>query len=320
MTHFNNSKPIRIWFTDMWPNFDFKQNHFTYYLSQHFNIEINHNPDFLIHSIYTKNYLNYNCYRICYTGENTRPDFTKSDFHIGFDFNDNPFYLRWPLFLMNKYAPELLLKEKDINSIIAQKKKFCSFVASNDQAKERIELFQMLSNYKRVDSGGKVLNNIGSPVADKLEFLKESKFNIAYENSSHPGYTTEKIFEAFLTNNIPVYWGNPEINKDFNEKAFINAHNFKTTKDLVEYIKYIDEDESAYRSMLQESCFVNNEIPEQFQISRFISFFDSIFQQARRKKPVSKFANRIEFTCDRINYTANRIKYYSGRVKSRILK
>ncbi len=85
-------------------------------------------------------------------------------------------------------------------------------------------------------------------------------------------------------------------------------------------IKYIDEDESAYRSMLQESCFANNQIPEQFQISRFISFFGSIFQQAGRKKPVSKFTNRIEFMSDRINYATNRIKYYSGTVKSRILK
>lgn len=303
----------------MWPNFDFEQNHFTYYLSQHFRIEISRKPDFLIHSVYTKNYLNYNCYRICYTGENTRPDFTKSDFHLGFDFIDSPFYLRWPLFLMTKSDPELLLKEKDIDAIINQKKQFCSFVVSNDQAKERIKLFNELSTYKRVESGGKLLNNIGSPVADKLEFLKGSKFNIAYENSSYPGYTTEKIFEAFLTNNIPVYWGNPEINKDFNAKAFINAHNFKTTHDLVEYIQYIDEDESAYRSILQESCFTNNEIPAQFQISRFISFFYFIFHQAGRKKPVSKFLNRIEFMSDRINYTANKMKYYSRRVKSSIL-
>ncbi len=222
----------------MWPNFDFEQNHFTYYLRQYFKIEINRKPDFLIHSVYAKNYLNYNCYRICYTAENTRPDFKKSDFHIGFDFNDKPNYLRWPQFLMQKTSPNLLLKEKNIELIINQKKRFCSFVVSNDQAKERIDLFKKLSTYKRVDSGGKFLNNIGWAIADKVEFLKESKFNIAYENSSYPGYTTEKIFEAFLANNIPVYWGNPEINKDFNEKAFINAHNFRTTKDLVEYIKY----------------------------------------------------------------------------------
>jgi hypothetical protein len=311
-------KPIRIWFSDMWPNFDFEHNYFTWHLKQNFNIEINRKPDFLIHSIYTKNYLNYDCYRICCTGENTRPDFTKSDFQIGFDYIDNPFYLRWPLFLMNKNVPELLLKVKDIDSIIRQKKRFCSFVVSNDQAKERIDLFKNLSAYKRVDSGGKYLNNIGSPVADKLEFLKESKFNIAYENSSYPGYSTEKIFEAFLTYNIPVYWGNFVINKDFNEKAFINTHNFKTIQDLVEFIKYIDEDESAYRSMLKESCFVNNEIPVQFQVSHFIEFFDYIFGQAGRKKPVSKFTNRIEFISDRINYASNRIQYFSGKVRSRI--
>lgn len=302
----------------MWPNFDFQHNHFTYYLGKHFNIELNRNPDFLIHSVYTKNYLNYNCHRICYTGENTRPDFTRSDFHIGFDFNDHPNYLRWPLYLMNKFSPRELLMDKDLDLLATKKKRFCSFVVSNDQAKERIELFKLLSNYKKVDSGGKFLNNIGSPVADKLDFLASSKFNIAYENSSYPGYTTEKIFEAFLTNNIAIYWGNPLIHQDFNERSFINAHNFQTAEDLVEYIKYLDNDDIAYRAMLQENYFINNSIPHPFQIERFLEFFDAIFQSATSNKPVYKLNNRFEYLIDRVAATANRIKYYSGRVKNKL--
>lgn len=290
------SKKIKIWFTDMWANFDNHKNYFTHYLSNYFNIEINPKPDFLIHSILGKKYLKYNCYKICFTGENTRPDFTKSDYHIGFDYNDDSRYLRWPLFLMNRFIPELLLKQKDSSEILKRKKRFCSFVVSNDGPKERIQFFNELSKYKRVDSGGKVLNNIGGRVEDKNEFIKESKFNICFENVSYPGYTTEKLFEAFIANTIPIYWGNPMVNKDFNEKSFININNFSSFQDAIEYIKYIDQDDKEYKSIIDQNYFVNNELPEAFKIEKFISFFDSIFSQAKKNKPVYSFIHRIEYT------------------------
>jgi hypothetical protein len=287
--------PIKIWFTDMWKGFDFQDNYFTIHLSQYFDIELNPNPDYLIHSVYSKNYLNYNCCRICVSGENTRPDFIRSDFHIGFDFIESPFFLRWPLFLMGRYRPEDLLKEKDIDRIFSQKKRFCSFVVSNVDAVERIAFFQKLNEYKKVDSGGKFLNNIGAPVSDKLGFLNESKFNITFENISSPGYTSEKIFDAFLANSIPIYWGNPEVGADFNERAFINVHNFNSTDDLIQYIKWLDENDEAYKEMLQESGFIGNEIPKQFKLEKFIAFFDYIFNDKGKKKKVYPFSNKIEY-------------------------
>ena len=65
--------------------------------------------------------------------------------------------------------------------------------------------------YKHIDSGGKYKNNIGAPVADKLAFLSEGKFNIAFENSSANGYTTEKLIEAFAAGTIPLYWGDESV-------------------------------------------------------------------------------------------------------------
>lgn len=306
----STNKPIKIWFADMWKGFDFQDNYFTIYLSRHFNIELNPRPDFLIHSVYSKNYLSYNCYRICISGENTRPDFARSDFHIGFDNIESNAYLRWPLFLINRYMPEFLLKEKNINTLFAQKKRFCSFVVSNAESKQRIEFFKKLTEFKKVDSGGKFLNNIGGPVLDKLEFLKESKFNIAFENVSFPGYTSEKIFDAFLANSIPIYWGNPVVGSDFNERAFINVHNFKSTDDLIQYIIWLDENDEAYKEMLQESAFIGNEIPKQFKLEKFIAFFDYIFNDIEKKKKVYQFSNKIEYVVFKISE-----KLFSARVR-----
>ena len=35
-----------------------------------------------------------------------------------------------------------------------------------------IDFFHKLNEYKKVDSGGKYLNNIGKPVVDKMDFIK----------------------------------------------------------------------------------------------------------------------------------------------------
>ncbi len=69
-------------------------------------------------------------------------------------------------------------------------------------------MFRFLNkNYSRVNSGGKTFNNIGGPINDKIKIFSNHNFNIAFENSSYPGYVTEKITDAFIANTIPIYWG-----------------------------------------------------------------------------------------------------------------
>ena len=61
-----------------------------------------------------------------------------------------------------------------------EKRKFCSFVVSNADAKPiRQHFFEKLSDYKKVDSGGRFMNNVGGPVADKIDFHRQHKFVIA---------------------------------------------------------------------------------------------------------------------------------------------
>ena len=85
-------------------------------------------------------------------------------------------------------------------------------------------MFEELNKYKRVDSGGRYLNNIGRPegVRDKFAFQSEHKFSLTFENSAHLGYTTEKLLQGFSAGTIPIYWGDPAVENCFNPKAFIN--------------------------------------------------------------------------------------------------
>ena len=65
------------------------------------------------------------------------------------------------------------------------KRKFCAFVVSNSNANGiRRDFFETLSEYKKVDSGGRYLNNVGGAVKDKIEFCSQHKFTIAFENTN----------------------------------------------------------------------------------------------------------------------------------------
>ena len=75
-----------------------------------------------------------------------------------------------------------------------------------------------------------------------------SSWVICFENVSQPGYCTEKILDGFISQTIPIYWGDPYIIRDYNPETFINYFDFKTEEDLIEYIKKVDNDEELYLS------------------------------------------------------------------------
>ena len=121
----------------------------------------------------------------------------------------------------------------------------------------------------------------------KLDFQSKCKFSLAFENSSAVGYTTEKIMHAYIANTIPIYWGNPEIENDFNKESFINCHNFESFDAVIDRVKEIDQNDELYESILSAPPFPENKVPEQFREENLIDFFKMIFDQdlknARRR-------------------------------------
>ena len=81
-----------------------------------------------------------------------------------------------------------------------------------------------------IDFGGTFMNNIpkvkGNHLSDSLiEFYKQYKFGIAFENSIGEYYITEKIFNIFKAGIIPIYFGTTKINEYINPKRFIHIMN-----------------------------------------------------------------------------------------------
>lgn len=281
-------KPVlKIQFTDFWPDFNSRDNLFIDLLSDNYTVKISDNPDLLFYSVYDFKFMQYRCPKIFYTAENVRPNFWECDFAISFDYNNyKGRNLRLPLYRWRGDLKNLCL-EKDPGSIIGQKTKFACMVVSNGSCKERNRFFEMLNRYRKVDSGGKYLNNVGGPVKDKVEFIKEYKFVLAFENSSYPGYTTEKIVEPMLVNSLPIYWGNPVINRDFNPKSFVNIHDYNSFDEAIESIIQIDKNDELYRKYLSEPFFEGNTFPADMEFGYFKKKLNEIVNLVLDKKPVS---------------------------------
>lgn len=223
-------KKIKINFSDFWGGFNPSDNYFYNLLKEEFEIEISNNPDYLFYSVFGNQHQNFRGVKISYIGENIAPTFKDrnrhgADYSFSFDYLDDPRNYRLPHYLLYPGYYELI-EEKKVEDWMVNRK-FCSFVVSNGNCKLRNDFFLKLSKYKKVDSGGRHYNNLGFLVNDKLEFLKNYKFNICFENDAHRGYnehyTTEKLMQAMQANTIGIYYGNTQIGKEFNKKSFIDV-------------------------------------------------------------------------------------------------
>jgi alpha(1,3/1,4) fucosyltransferase len=305
---------LKINFSDFWPRFVKTDNFFWKLLSRKYDLEISEEPDILFYSHFGRNFLNYNCLRVMFQGENGRPDFHECDFAFSFDFiPDNPRNYRLPLYVMYDDVNKLTLP-RDPDLIAKTKTKFCAFVVSNKFSAKRINFFKKLSKYKPVDSGGLIFNNVGGPVKNKLEFIQNYKFTLAFENSSYPGYTTEKIFEPMLVNSIPVYWGNPLIERDFNPASFLNYHEFENDHRFIEKIIEIDNNPDLYRDMLSQPFFHNNTINEFVNEENIIKQLDNIVNSIHAIEPVARIYKpkpkiRI-YVKNKIFFAGVKVKYY----------
>ncbi len=268
-------------------------------LKKYYEVELSDSPDYLFYNESMFDNYKYDCIKIFYTGENISPNFNSCDYAISFDYNSfEDRHYRMPLYLLrvfynldDLYTPEKNYLEEKITFTkgdLLKKTDFCSFVYSNYRAEEdRKKMFTILNAYKHVNSAGAYLNNTGGKkLLNKLNYETKHKFSIAFENSSRSGYTTEKIVGSIAAKTIPIYWGNPNIGREFNEKRFINCHGYNSFDEVLEVVKKIDKNDELYLAMVnqptQSEHYNFQKVRDGFEI--FLrNIFDQDILMARRR-------------------------------------
>lgn len=221
-------------------------------------------------------------FKVFFTGENRRFWNYKCHAAITFDHIDEPIHFRMPLYI---HEINSLMNEQGYHSPFdlpepEPKTGFASFVVSNPNCQKRNQLFHLLNDYKKVDSAGPVLNNIGHviprPTSAKIDFLKTRKFHLAFENSSYPGYITEKIIHASYARCVPLYWGSTTLETDFNPEAVINWHDYRDDNLFLQRVIDVDNDDDLYYHMLNQPLFKDNTPNKYMNMEIFLTWWDTM--------------------------------------------
>lgn len=190
-----------------------------------------------------------------------------------------------PCFFHTLYykMPELIKKDYQ-NSKIPEK--FCAFVVSSNSSRERVKFFKKLSKYKRVDSYGKVYNNMGDQLFkmrwdDNNDLYKKYKFVMGFENNFAKEYICEKLINPMFSGTIPIYRGAPNIGDFFNTKSFVNFDDCGSYKKMIKKIIELDKDDKKYLEMAREPWFKDNKIPKIFEEKEkgLIEFYRKILNE-----------------------------------------
>ena len=272
------TKPIlRVAFTDMWENFNPSYNFFTLLLEAHTpytvaGIDGSSGPsDILIFGPFGSDWKSprfAKIPKIHYTGENTPAIQHPEVFlNLGYAMKSDINYIRLPLWVLEIDWFQADTKIRNPIPISLEecmnpaehadiRKRFCAFIVSNPSQPVRNQAFHTLCRYKPVDSAGRLYNTIGPELfaglgggggeRRKVDFLRQYKFCIAYENESSPGYITEKILHAKAAGCVPIYWGAPNLEVDFDLEGCIDARGC-SAEELLARVKEVDGNDALWR-------------------------------------------------------------------------
>jgi hypothetical protein len=151
------------------------------------------------------------------------------------------------------YYPEL--KPMMTNLPAFEEKKLVTQISSNKKSKhpnelysERESVIQFFEDKNDFDFYGfawekKGYKNYRGSIQNKLETLKDYRFNVCYENIHDvKGYITEKIFDSFAAGAIPIYWGASNVTDYIPKNCFIDRRDFKDFSEVYEFIRTMDKE------------------------------------------------------------------------------
>lgn len=116
--------------------------------------------------------------------------------------------------------------------------RFCCYLARNPVPYRQRAVDALEARIGPVDRFGSAA---GRPhERSKYELLPDYRFNLCFENSTFPGYHTEKPLQAWVGGCVPLYWSDPWWTLDFNPKALINRIDFPSLEDFAARVAEVE--------------------------------------------------------------------------------
>ncbi len=99
------------------------------------------------------------------------------------------------------------------------------------------------------------------------------KFYLSFENSLCTDYITEKFSNALMYNMVPIVYGGGDYAKVLPyPKSFIDIKDFSDITKLVDYLSFLDKNETAYAEYFEWKRFYDLKIRQGFSGFRRMCF------------------------------------------------
>jgi len=327
----SNEKTIIIAFSDMWPGFNYNSNFIMDALrnecktSQIVGEEYikDTTPNLLIFGPYSYNWkmVPDSIPKIYFSAENwTKPNSTSIKLFLTSSRIEDETHMRIPTWMTfidwfsgSKTLPEnindnpiripLHFAVTPHSTLFKDREDFCAFVVSNPICSFRNETFKAINEYKKVNSGGALYNNIGGQLSlkyagggcgdiSKYNFFSRHKFTISFENSQADGYITEKVLHAKMAGCVPLYWGDKDTNTDFVNGSIVNLSMFDNPEQILEVIKKLEENPDLC-SKIATTPILNNE-KKQAALDIISKIAKKLIEIARPSSQVSSMPSGID--------------------------
>ena len=202
-------------------------------------------------------------FKIFTIGESIPSKISGYNLSLGFDYLVHDNYIRYPIYyvLYGDFIDSKFHRETQCNP---NNPYFAYFLVSNanysEGAKARTQIFYELSSYKYVASAGKHLNNMRRilPSNESYTFFSQCKFIRAYENRvDYLEHMTEKVLNAYFSGSVSLYYSHPSVQEEINKGTIFSRQNFKSDKEIADYIIKIDQDDKLY-CKIRNNSIVND--------------------------------------------------------------
>ncbi|RMD49315.1 MAG: hypothetical protein D6832_01965 [Alphaproteobacteria bacterium] len=120
------------------------------------------------------------------------------------------------------YQPGAMTWVPEWRELDLTKTRHASLIASAKRDHEGHRLRHEIAEFARAE--GLDVDLLGwayRPLESKAEGLAPYRFSVVIENSSEPGYFSEKLIDAFMCETVPIYWGAPDITEHFDPAGMV---------------------------------------------------------------------------------------------------
>lgn len=262
---------MKVSFLDFWPGFNPRKNFFIDCLKSGFEqvkVVPERKADFVIYSLFGIKHKNISVPKIIYIGEHISYKNFNADYSFSFEptssdkrnFNLPLWMMQLKWFKQSSYGNPNYLCDIDSlmhpNGHVENRKIHLMGIFNHDNCENRLKIMSRLMKLGPTRFYGLPFgNHFRGRDRSKIKVLKNSKFNLCFENGNSPGYHTEKLIHAKIVGCIPIYWANRSSTEEtFNQQGFLFISDTENEESIINLMEKM-QNTSLIRTIAETSIF-----------------------------------------------------------------